>query len=290
MIDLDLVFLSYDEPRAEEFYQNLCAISPRTPLRVHGVTGFDAAHKQAAAIARTSHLIIVDGDNLLRREFFDWSLPGDCPSDVVFSYTAHNAINGLAYGNGGVKVWLRELLLSVDTHERADGNDFCWTFRYWQMPEIASDVHCAQSPYQAFRAGYREAVKLSLVQNELLDWPTTRATMYPPNFSRLLVWAMVGTDVEFGQWAIYGARCGLAHVWLEQREPNLIRDYRWFAERWTQCASDDPIERSIILGRRLESRLGVDLPMLTPTDSRWFKQVFRDEPRQGLMLPDLPPP
>src|SRR5882672_2318861 len=270
--DLDIVYISYDEPKADELFEQLRMVSPRPPLRVHRVKGFDAAHKRAAQLARTPHFITVDGDNVVRPQFFRWMIASSqYPSDVVFSYTALNTVNGLAYGNGGVKIWPRELLLSVDTHERGDGNDFCWTFRYWQMNDLGSDVHFAQSPYLAFRAGYREAVKLSLVRDQKFDWPTTRAKIYPPNFARLLIWMTVGQDMPHGAWAIYGARCGMAHLWLDGLDANLIRDYDWFKHRWERFAKDDPVFASVLLAARLEHALAIDLPNLNPVASRWFK-------------------
>jgi hypothetical protein len=288
----DIVYISYDEPDADQLFAKLQSISPRPPLRVHGVKGFDAAHKQAAKLAKTDRFIIVDGDNLVRKSFFGMSVDtGKHPSDVVYSYTALNSVNGLAYGNGGVKLWPRKLLSTIDTHEKGAGNDFCWTFRYWQMPDVVSDVQFAQSPYHAFRAGYREAVKLSQVKDKTLaDWPTTRKKIFPPNLSRLLVWATVGGDVPNGDWAVYGARCGLAHLWLDNLSGDLIRDYDWFADRWQQLSDGKPKVMSILLGKKLERLLQIDLPNLSISASRWFKSVYLNPPRQGLMLNSMKPP
>lgn len=288
LTDLDIVYISYDEPNAEELFGKLKQVSPKKPLRVHGVKGFDAAHKKAAMLAKSERFIIVDGDNMLRTSFFSSSIDTTLPNDLVFSFTALNGINGLAYGNGGVKVWPRQLLLSVDTHEKGKGNDFCWVFRYWQMPEIVSDV-CIGSAYQAFRAGYREAVKLSLVKDQKLDWATTLKRIYRPNFSRLLVWATVGRDAKFGDWSIYGARCGMAHVWIDNLDVDLIRDYDWFQRRW-DTAKDRHQEQSILIGKKLEKLLKIDLPNLNSSQSRWFKAAYVNPPREGMMLRDMKPP
>jgi hypothetical protein len=282
--DLDIVFISYDEPNANVLFSQLAAISPRQPLRVHGVKGFDAAHKAAAQLATTDRFITVDGDNIVQGAFFDLTL-GDEPEDVVYSFSAHNSINGLRYGNGGIKVWPRKLVLSVDTHEKDDGNDFCWTYRYWQRDEAASIITFG-SPFQAFRAGFREAVKLSLVENKKLDWGTTRQLMYYPNFSRLLIWTSVGNDVEYGEWAIYGARCGLAHLWLDNLDPNIINDYDWFDKKWRTPGHTS----SEYLRKPLEKALGVDLPILTPEQSRWFKAAYVNIERHGLMISDMKVP
>jgi len=286
--DLDIVFLSYDEPQADGLFAALQKLSPRKPLRVHGVKGFHAAHRRAAQLAKTDRFITVDGDNRLRPCLFD-SSPDLNNKDVVYSYTAFNTVNGLAYGNGGVKIWPRQLVLTVPTHEDASGNDFCWTYRYWQVNETASDLYFAPTPYHAFRAAYRETVKLSLVKGEKLDWKSTRERIYPPNLARLLIWSSVGADVANGEWAMYGARCGLAHVWLDKIDPDLIRDYDWFAKTWTAHSKMDPVKAAIKLGERLNSVLNLDLPMFSAEQSRWFKTVVAagvNVPRHGLMIPD----
>ena len=51
--DLPVVFLSYDEPNADENFQYLLDNHPNAENvhRVHGVKGFDAAHKEAGRVA-----------------------------------------------------------------------------------------------------------------------------------------------------------------------------------------------------------------------------------------------
>ncbi len=56
------------------------------------------------------------------------------------------------------------------THENADPDniaaqvDFCWDLKYVQMNSCFSDVYNNETPHQAWRAGFREGVKLSLNQ------------------------------------------------------------------------------------------------------------------------------
>jgi hypothetical protein len=282
--DLDIVYISYDEPKAGEFFDHLQKISPRKPLRVHGVKGFDTAHKAAANLATTERFITVDGDNLVRPNFFNTNL--EMKSDYVYSFTALNVVNGLAYGNGGIKIWPRNLVLNVGTHEGGQGNDFCWTYRYWQINDIASDVHFNQSPFHAFRGGYREGVKLSLVKDQkLADWKTACEKMYPPNLSRLKVWASIGTDVQFGDWAILGARWGIADLWVHGIDLDLIRDYDWFTSKWN--AIGVPSKQD--MGYWLHGQLGTPFPNIIPSDSAWFKSVYVNQERHGPMIPNMEP-
>jgi hypothetical protein len=62
ILDLDFVFISYREPNCEENYADLLSKVPWAK-RVHGVVGFDSAHKAAAEVAETDFFISVDGDN-----------------------------------------------------------------------------------------------------------------------------------------------------------------------------------------------------------------------------------
>ena len=63
------------------------------------------------------------------------------------------------------------------THENAPENDpqaqvdFCWNIHYVQMNNIYCDV-MNNGPLQAWRAGFREGVKMGLVDGNVVD-PST---------------------------------------------------------------------------------------------------------------------
>ena len=71
--DIDVVFISYDEPQAEKNWLLLKRIAPWAQ-RVHGVKGSDAAHKAAAELSTTERFILIDGDNMPDLNFFSRSL------------------------------------------------------------------------------------------------------------------------------------------------------------------------------------------------------------------------
>ena len=141
--------------------------------RVHGVEGSDAAHKACAELCETDRFITVDGDNTIRQEFINQVLDFDEHTDLeqsVISWCGKNSINGLLYGNGGLKCWPKEYVLDMRTHENADPNnkqaqvDFCWDLQYIQQKVATQYVHNNATPQQAWRAGFREGVKLALDQ------------------------------------------------------------------------------------------------------------------------------
>ena len=165
--DLDCVYLSYDEPQKEEFWVQIKNMVPWA-TRVDGVKGSDAAHKAAAAKSNTEWFVLIDGDNLPDPEFFNLQLEIEPAfKDGAFRWKAKNVINGLRYGNGGLSVWSRAFVNNMQTHEASDGSDdtaveFCFDPKYIAMHNCYSTTYPNGTPKQAWRAGFREGVKMCL--------------------------------------------------------------------------------------------------------------------------------
>ena len=79
--ELDIIYLSYDEPNAEKNYADLLTKVPWAK-RVHGVEGSDAAHKACAELSETDRFVTVDGDNTIRQDFINQVLD-------LLNYTMH---------------------------------------------------------------------------------------------------------------------------------------------------------------------------------------------------------
>ena len=165
--DLDCIYLSYDEPKKEEFWIKIQNMVPWAK-RVDGVKGSDAAHKAAADASETDRFVLIDGDNIPDSEFFNLQLNLDSSNDTkVFRWKARNTINGLQYGNGGMSCWTKEFVYNMRTHEASDGSaandvEFCFYPDYWAMNDCYSVTYPNQTPFQAWRAGFREGVKMCL--------------------------------------------------------------------------------------------------------------------------------
>ena len=172
VIDNDVIFLSYDEPNAEKNYADLLTKIPWAK-RIHGVHGSDSAHKECAKISETERLIVIDGDNIVDSNFVNEQIKFKKNVDItknVISWPGRNIINGLIYGNGGIKCWDKQTLLDIKTHENADPDnihaqvDFCWDIEYITMQKSMSVVENNFTPQQAWRAGFREGVKMCLLE------------------------------------------------------------------------------------------------------------------------------
>ena len=166
--DLDCIYLTYDEPQQEEFWVKIKNMVPWA-RRVSNIRGSDAAHKAAAMASVTERFILLDGDNLPDPSFFNQTLHFPTPEyeKAVFRWRARNNINGLMYGNGGLSSWTKEFVHNMQTHEASNGSvetqvEFCFDPFYWAMHDCYSTTYPNGSAYQAWRAGFREGVKMCL--------------------------------------------------------------------------------------------------------------------------------
>ena len=213
VVEQDVIFLSYDEPNAEKNYADLLTKLPWAK-RVHGVKGSDAAHKACAALSDTEYFVTVDADNIVDTSFFQVVVDLDelkLTPDHVFSWCGNVHVNGLMYGNGGLKMWTRKFVNDMRTHENSDPDDvrgkveFCFDNKYYQFDKDYSISYTNATPFQAWRAGFREGVKMSLDQGAKVQ---NLQKIWWQNYQRLLIWCNVGADVPNGLWSIYGARQG----------------------------------------------------------------------------------
>ena len=283
--ELDIIFLSYDEPNAEKNWADLKNKVPWAK-RVHGILGSDAAHKECARISETDRFVTVDGDNTIKQEFLDQVLDFDTHANLeksVISWCGQNIINGLMYGNGGLKCWPREYVLNMKTHENADPYnvqakvDFCWDAQYIQQNSCFSLTHNNFTPKQAWRAGFREGVKLSLNRGERVAH-SEFLKGHPKNLNMLYIWTMVGSDVKNGEWAIYGAREGLEMTMLSDWDYVNVRDFTHLDELW---ANRDELPEEILhneiwnIGNNLinQLQLPISTQPLSQEQSIFFKTV-----------------
>jgi hypothetical protein len=203
IIDQDIIFLSYDEPNAEENYADLLTKVPWAK-RVHGVEGSDAAHKACAELSETKNFITIDGDTIIDRNFLlvDLDLNKlNATEDYQFSWCGKINVNGLMYGNGSIKMWTKDFVKNMKTHENTDGSDdtrveFCYFDTYLQLNENYSTSIISSTAQQAWRAGFREGVKMSLNRGTKVSIDTFKSNHWQ-NLHRLYVWLMVGADGQF---------------------------------------------------------------------------------------------
>ena len=281
--DIDTIFISYDEPNADKNYSELVKVLPWAK-RIHGVKGSDSAHKAAANLSETDRFITVDADNIIDPKFFSQNIElTDENKDYVFSWCGKNAINGLIYGNGGLKCWTKDFVLNMKTHENSDPNDaesvveFCFDPRYYQMNECYSTSYINGSPFQAWRAGFREGVKMSLDRGaKAVDIKR----VWWQNYHRLLIWCNVGADVKDGLWAMYGSRLGCYLTACTDWDYTQVRDFEYLTDYWkTHVEHVDVRDELEGIGNNLRQNLNLEIADLDSNSSKFFKLVYQNTPR-----------
>lgn len=267
--ELDVVYISYDEPDCEYNWADLLVKCPWAK-RVHGVTGLDKAHQAAGQLGKTDFIVTVDGDNIVDSIFFERSF--DLKENQIYSFNSKNNINGLIYGNGGLKIWPKHWLENMFIHEN-NKVDFCWEENYNQLSEVYSETILNGSPFQAFRVGMREGVKLGLHHNTRIEVLRDFSDLiYSWNKRALTIWCTIGSDIKNGEWAIYGARLGCYMLYFkEDWDWTDINDYEWFERFWEIALREYP--KSLELGIYLKE-LGLDIAEIDADQSKFFKSIL----------------
>tara|TARA_B110000503_G_C7113078_1_gene399074 strand:- start:83 stop:994 length:912 start_codon:yes stop_codon:yes gene_type:complete len=290
LAEIDCIFLSYDEPNAEANWSDLLNKAPWAK-RVHGVKGSDAAHKACARLSETENFITVDGDNIVDSNFFNLSIDTDKlpkKDKTQLSWAGKNIINGLVYGNGGLKVWTREFVLNMRTHEDSDNNtnqvDFCWQDDYVQMADCYSTVHNNASPLQAWRAGFREGVKMTLNKGLKQELTNPKKQLGLRNYRRLLMWCSVGADIDNGVWSILGARHGAYNTNCTDWDYVQVRDFEYLNNMFSQWSDLDPVYTSKRFGDELREKLHLPIADIDVASSKFFREVFVNPARTNTAL------
>ena len=279
--DLDCIYLTYDEPQREEFWVRIRNMIPWAK-RVDGIKGSDAAHKAAADAADTERFILIDGDNLPNEHFFNLTLEfaDETWEQAVFRWRERNHINGLMYGNGGISSWTRRYIQNMETNENTDGRDetaveFCFDPLYWAMHDCYSTTYPNGSSKHAWRAGFREGVKMCLDQGRRLSLEEFRDRVHRRNLDHLTIWHNVGRDVDHGAWAMAGARQGTIRVMLTDWDYREVQSFDALESIWQETQDWDP--DSVIRDCEDALKTQMDLPVcdMSAGESRFFKHHYR---------------
>ena len=292
LFSYDTFYLTYDEPNKFERFKEIQKLIPNI-LHIDGIKGFDKAHKVCAEQSQTTRLVIIDGDNSFIMPPNKLQLSKNLlESNYVLSYSSVNSINGLVYGNGGIKSWPRELLLNLKSHEESknqqDAVDFCFTVPYYQIAATPTVSLVNLTPKQAFRAGYREGIKMCLNKGLPIQYlkggVEVDQLIAKSNFFRLKNWCELGRDTHNGIWAIFGARKGALDLLSQTHQFECIRDYDWFEKNWlNEYCSLDPEQHSIVCARELRDNFNFHLEEISSDHSHRLKMLLENPKREGPM-------
>jgi len=229
---LDVIFLSYDEPTADENFELLQLFAPHAK-RVHGVAGILNAHKECAKASSTNYFYVVDADAIIDEQFSFRFTPSQhkeayeniAETECVYTWRSLNPVNKLIYGYGAVKLFPKRQLLQAKEFKvdmtTTIGCPFVPKFQISNITAFNTD------PFSTWKGAFREATKLasSIIPNgDNTD-----------NEYRLKVWCERGKKAEFGKYSIMGAQQGRdfgTHYKNNKEALHLINDYVWLKEQF----------------------------------------------------------
>ncbi|WP_431774882.1 hypothetical protein [Streptomyces cucumeris] len=228
----DAVFLSYDEPMANSLHSRLQRTLGGSVKRLHGVHGMRRAYRLCAEAVDCEQFFLADGDFAIDTDFDPAAVE---PLDEEVSmrvWRATNPVNGLTYGYGGLKMIrrsaLREMGEAVDVLAALPG-------RIQFVPETAGVTRFNQSPFHAWKAGFRECAMLARGSEYRMADDDVR--------HRMEAWA-TSRSGEFAAYAAAGAREGTAFA--HEAAGDTRRFYRlnnpvWLRERFTAAHGDQAV-------------------------------------------------
>ena len=188
---MDIVFLSYDEPSAEKYWQVLKEKHPKAK-RIQGVKGRTQAYHAAAAMSETDYFFAVF-PTIELDEGFDFTFQPDRLREAChYIFHAKNPVNGLEYGHRAVILYNKRLCLST-IHPSLD---FTLSQPHTVVPQLCGTSHFNQTPEISWRVAFREVLKLCEMK------PTVEST------HRLKKWCELGE----GQYATLVQRGALDAV------------------------------------------------------------------------------
>lgn len=227
--ELDVIFISYDEPNAEDNWNKVLAKCPFAQ-RVHGVKGIFEAHKEAAKLAQTDMFYVVDGDAELLPSFNFNYQPNIWNRDMVHVWKSINPINDLEYGYGGVKLFPKHIIDNATTW----GVDMTTSigYKFKTMNTVSNITKFNTDPFGTWRSAFRECAKIaaSIIKNQIVEEDDERLSKWCSDYGR---------DREFGDYAIQGARAGRKYG-LDNKNNiealKLINDRSWLKERYNESS------------------------------------------------------
>ena len=222
----DVIFISYQEPNADENFEKLKNRFPYAK-RIHGIKGIHQAHIAAAELANTYMFWVVDGDAIIIDDFDFEHTVEKWERTVVSVWCSQNPVNGLVYGYGGVKLLPTDLTRNLNI----DSSDMTTSIskRFKIMNSISNETVFNTDPFNTWKSAFRECVKLS---SNIIIGQKIEETQ-----ERLETWCTIGKDKPYGDYSIRGALEGKEFGSKYADDPNMIskiNDWDWLLTRFNQ--------------------------------------------------------
>jgi hypothetical protein len=222
----DIVFISYQEPNAEENWLNLKSKFP-TAKRVDGVKGIHQAHIAAAKKCFTKMIWVIDADAQILPSFnFNYEV-AEWDLETVHVWRSINPVNDLEYGYGGVKLLPRKLTIDMDITNADMTTSISSKFK--AMNEVSNITVFNTDEFSTWRSAFRECCKLAskTIKGQLDEETNERLSRWCSSYSK---------DQMFGDYAISGARAGRKYGNDNCNRPDRLKkinDFDWLYEQFS---------------------------------------------------------
>lgn len=226
----DIVFVSYFEPNADKNFKHLLESlndTDRNIYRINGIKGIHQAHIEAAKLCKTDMFWVVDADAIVDQNFkFDYVV-SRYELNIVHVWRSRNPINGLEYGNGGVKLLPRQLTIDMDVNKP----DMTTSISKWfkAMDDVSNITEFNTDAFNTWRSAFRECVKLS---SQVIDRQDQGETE-----ERLAAWVTYYPDKKFAREAAAGATAGREYGIANKDNLEAltkINDFEWLKEKFNE--------------------------------------------------------
>jgi hypothetical protein len=174
----------------------------------------------------------------------------------------------------------------MKSHEASDNDraqvDFCWEEGYRQIMSCYSDICITSSPFQAWRAGFREGVKMTLLDGVKVPPNEIQQQIWWHNIHRLRMWSTIGAHEENGLFAVLGARLGTYMTnctdwnYVDVRDFDILKN---IYDDKVKCYENDTsglIEEIKLLGERIKLQLGLSWPYLDADQSQYTLDLYNE--------------
>jgi hypothetical protein len=169
----------------------------------------------------------------------------------------------------------------MKTHEASDSErgqvDFCWENGYKTFPFTFSETVITGSPFQAWRAGFREGVKMTLFDGVKVPPMEIKQRIWWHNLHRLRMWSTIGTHEENGKYAILGARMGTYMTNCTDWNYVQVRDFEILKEIYETNIDHKSIESDAQdYAHKIKYQLGLDWPWLDESFSKYTLDLYKE--------------
>jgi len=156
------------------------------------------------------------------------------------------------------------------------------------MHDCYSTTYPNYTSFQAWRAGFREGVKMCLVRGAVPTVDEFKESVASRNLNNLTIWHNVGADVENGMWAIYGARLGTYLTMLTDWNAHNVQWFDNYIQLWKEYGDMDPAHKIDDIGEILKDKLGLPICTLSPEQSKFFKRHYNaDKHNLGPLVTEM---